>query len=182
MLFSVVLAQTPFIFESIQYIDGEPIPQPAPGIIVFLIHFPLLFIISFVYLFYRIKQASGIIRAQLISFSVMAITTVISVVFLGPVFSLFVMISITYAILRYRFLSIRLLVSKKDGNIGQYRHEQEMKYKAINIVHEIEKKTKVLVSGLYIPNSQYDIYTTYYTAKCVSPYAYIKDYLMKKLF
>lgn len=258
MLFSVILAQTPFIFESIQYIDGEPIPQPAPGIIVFLIDFPLLFIISFIYLYYRIKRASGIIRAQLISlfigsvisFSMMAITTVISVVFfksssvvfLGPIFSLFVMISIAYAILRYRFLSIRFLVSKvvfssvsvavlltvifatvwslsryednyllitgiilafliiilffnerisflyqrmffrgyldltkKDGNIGQYRHEQEMKYKAINIVHEIEKNTKVLVSGLYIPNSQYNIYTPYYSAKWISPYAYIKN-------
>ena len=90
MLSSATLSLLPYVFTDIQYVNGEPVPIPGPGIPVFFLDFIGLFIASFVLLGYKWKHSTGLVRAQLrtialgtiFSFSLMGISTVLSVVIL----------------------------------------------------------------------------------------------------
>lgn len=125
---SFILSLSPFLFTSIEYPNGQPVPVPGPAIPVFFFDFVGLFIVSFILLIYKYIKSSGIERVQhwffligtITTFSLMALSTVVLVVifkfsglvFLGPSYTLFLVAFIAYAIIRHRFLDIRLIVAR----------------------------------------------------------------------
>ena len=128
MFSSAALSLLPYVFTDLQYVNGEPIPTPGPGIPVFFLDFIGLFIASFVLLYYKWKHSVGLVRAQLrtiavgttFSFSLMGISTVIfvvilkssSFVFLGPLYTVFLMAAIAYAIINYNLFNIKIIATQ----------------------------------------------------------------------
>ena len=126
MLASAGLSMSPYLFTGLQYINGEVVPIPGPGIIVFLIDFVGLFILSFVFLWFKWKKAKGVARSQIqtiaygitFSFSLMAVSTVIFVVvlnlstfvFLGPLYTIFLTMATAYAIVKYNLFSVKVIL------------------------------------------------------------------------
>ncbi len=125
---SAIASLTPLVFSSIQYPNGQPVPVPGIGFPIFFLDFVGLVLLSVVLLIVKYIKSKGIAKIQLFyfltgiagTFTLMAITTVIFVsllkrsdfVFIGPISSLFLILCITYAIIRHRFLDIRLLVAR----------------------------------------------------------------------
>jgi signal transduction histidine kinase len=127
-LTSAIASLTPLVFSSLQFPGGKPVPTPGPAIPVFFFDFVGLFILSFVLLIIKYRNSTGVIRIQLLyfllgiilTFSIMAISTVVSVVllkqsdfvFIGPISTIFLIVCVAYSIVRHRFLDIRLLVAR----------------------------------------------------------------------
>lgn len=125
---SAVSSLTPLIFKSIQYLDGEPIPVPGPGIAIFWINFFGLLILSLVVLFRKYRKAIQVRRAQYLylllgvffSFSLMGISTIVSVVvfkesfavFMGPIFPVILIALLYYAIVKHQLFNIRILATE----------------------------------------------------------------------
>ncbi|MEK7560436.1 MAG: ATP-binding protein [Patescibacteria group bacterium] len=128
MIASAAASLMPFVFQSIHYPEGEPIPVPGPGMPVFFLDFIGLFILSFIILILKHRRAQGeekmklrhLLAGVIASFSLMGISTVIFVVilrtsafvFLGPIFPVILITFIAYAIVRHGFLDIRLIVAR----------------------------------------------------------------------
>ncbi len=128
MILSAGLSLSPYVFTDLQYIGGQPIPTPGPGIFVFMLDFIGLFIASFVVLILKLRKENGpehpqiktIFYGVLVSFSLMGFSTVISVVvfhtsssvFLGPLYSLFLISAIFYAILHYNLFNIKVFATQ----------------------------------------------------------------------
>lgn len=128
MILSSIAAVLPWVFKSIEYPNGEPVPVPGPGIPIFLLDFVGLFIVSFIILIFKYKKAQGLDKIKqkyflfgvIISFSLMALTTVIFVVvlktsamvFLGPIYPVVLMASIFYAIVKHQMFNIKIFATK----------------------------------------------------------------------
>lgn len=128
MTASALLSYFPFVFTDLQFPEGKPVPTPGPGIPVFFIDFVGLFIASFIMLWYKLHHTIGEERARLrifflgivSTFSMMGLTTVISVVvlkssalvFLGPVSSGILLAAVAYAIIKYRMFNIKLAATQ----------------------------------------------------------------------
>ena len=116
---------TNLVFKSITYPNGQPIPIPGAGIPFFFLDFIGLFILSFIILIIKYFKSVGKDKKQIfwflagiiITFSIMGITTVISVVifktssavFLGPLATVILMIFIAYAIVKYELFNIKVI-------------------------------------------------------------------------
>ncbi|MEI6532717.1 MAG: ATP-binding protein [Candidatus Roizmanbacteria bacterium] len=125
-IFSATLSLLPYVFSGIEYPNGTPVPTPGPGIPVFFIDFVGLFIASFILLIVKYRRSNGVERIQrfyfligvIATFSIMALTTVVFVVvfkfsglvFMGPISILLLIASLAYAIVKHRFLDIRIIV------------------------------------------------------------------------
>ncbi len=128
MYSSAAFSLLPLVFTDLQYINGQPVPTPGPGIPIFFIDFIGLFVTSFIVLGIKFKRATGVVRDQLrtisygvmASFSLMGISTVIfvvilkssSFVFLGPIYTLLLMATIAYAIIRYNLFNIKMIATQ----------------------------------------------------------------------
>ncbi len=128
MITSAVFSLTNLVFEGITYPAGQPIPVPGLGMPIFLLDFPGLFTISFIYLIYRYRKSAGVEKKQLLlflvgilaTFSLMASLTVILVVFfktsagvfLGPLVPVILMAFIAYAIVRYALFNVKVFAAK----------------------------------------------------------------------
>lgn len=125
---SFILCLSPFVFTSISYPNGQPVPNPGPAIPIFFIDFAGLFLFSFALLIYKYRKSRGREKIQhfyflagiIATFSLMTISTLFSVVlfktsalvFLGPTYAIFLVGFIAYAIVRHQFLDIRLVVAR----------------------------------------------------------------------
>ncbi|MFA6427764.1 MAG: ATP-binding protein [Candidatus Magasanikbacteria bacterium] len=128
MILSAFCSLTPAVFKGIEYPNGEPVPVPGPGMLVFLLAFPGLCLASVAYLVYRFRKSQSIVRKQLklflagilVTFSVMPLATVILVVFfktsagvfIGPLISVVLMSFIAYAIVRYGIFNTKVFATK----------------------------------------------------------------------
>lgn len=128
MTTSALAALTPLVFSSIQYPHGEAVPVPGPGVFIFFLDFAGLFLLSSIILLYKYKKAIGEDKARqrvllfgvLVSFSLMAISTVVFVVifktsaavFLGPIFSLILMAFISYSIVKHQLFHTKVVATK----------------------------------------------------------------------
>ena len=127
-LVSFSVSLLPFVFTDIQYPGGQPLPTPGPGMPIFFIDFIGIFILSFFYLIYKYRKTSGLEKVQhlyfllgvIATFSIMGGSTVVLVaifkfsgaVVLGPISSLLLVAFIAYAIIKHRFLDIRLVLAR----------------------------------------------------------------------
>lgn len=123
----------PWVFASISYPDGKPVPAPGPLIPLFFIDFVGLFILSFIVLLIKVRRTVSKERAQirlfllgiLGTFTSMALTTVIFVVVLklpdfvifGPLSSLILISCLAYGIVRHQFLDISVLIVRATSYI-----------------------------------------------------------------
>lgn len=128
MFASAYAAVTPLVFNAISYPNGEPVPIPGPGILIFMLDFIGLFLASFVVLIYRYQKARGTERRRLLhlligvtaTFSIMGLSTVVFVVvlktsagvFLGPLSTAILLAAISYSIVRHQLFNIKIIATK----------------------------------------------------------------------
>jgi signal transduction histidine kinase len=128
MVLSASASLLPFVFKSISYPNGQAVPAPGPGIVVFFLDFVGLFILSFIILIVRYRQAQGeekvklkyLLLGVIASFSLMGLFTVVFVailknsafVFLGPIFPVILMAFIAYAIVKHQLFDIKVIATE----------------------------------------------------------------------
>lgn len=122
------LSLTPLVFSSVKITNGIAQPQPGVGIIFFGLNFLGFLVAAFVSLVVKYIKSQGVEKVQLrfllagtiLTFSLIAITNFIlvnfykitSLVFLGPSFTMILVGSIAYGIIKHRFLDIRLIAAR----------------------------------------------------------------------
>jgi len=125
---SMIASITPLVFKSLEFIDGEPVPTPGPGMPIFVLNFVGLILLSFAVLIRKYKNAGGINKTKylylllgvFISFTLMGIFTVVMVVIfktssgvvMGPVFPIILIALLYYAIIKHNLFNIRLLATE----------------------------------------------------------------------
>ena len=128
MVTTVIFSLPPLVFHSIHYPGGEPTPIPGVGIPLFFVDFVGLIILSIIVLIRKYVKATGVEKRQFLlflsgvfaTFSLMAVTTVISVVifktsstvFLGPIVPIFLMSFIAYGILHGNIFNTKVIATK----------------------------------------------------------------------
>ncbi|HLC69561.1 MAG TPA: ATP-binding protein [Patescibacteria group bacterium] len=128
MLVSAAASLLPLVFTSIEYPNGNPVPTPGPGIVVFLLDFVGLFILSFGILIYKFIKSSGAERFKMMlfllgvlsTFSLMGLMTVIAVVifkssagvFLGPLSFVILTAFVAYAVAKHGLFNIKIVSTK----------------------------------------------------------------------
>ncbi|MBI4066982.1 hypothetical protein HY407_01260, partial [Candidatus Gottesmanbacteria bacterium] len=125
---AVSASLSPYVFTHMEYPNGQPVPVPGPAIPIIFLDFAGLFVLSFILLIYKYIKSEGREKVQYSfflmgitsTFTLMILSTFISVVvfkysglvFMGPTFALLLVGFITYAIVKHRFLDIRLVVAR----------------------------------------------------------------------
>jgi len=125
---SLIASLLPFVFTSIEYPGGQPTPTPGPAMPLFFLVFVGMFIFSIILLILKYRKTKGLEKVQhfyfllgiIVTFSMMGLTTVVftvvlkftGAVFLGPTSSIFLIAFLTYAIVKHRFLDIRLVLAR----------------------------------------------------------------------
>lgn len=127
-LATIIISFTPFLFSDVVIEDGQRSPIVAPGMILFLITAVGSLLLGFIFLIIRYRKETGVIKIQfkyiLLGTSLMFIFILIFNFFLvvffkisdfvnyGPFFVLPFIFVTTYAIIRYRFMDIRIVLRK----------------------------------------------------------------------
>ncbi|MDA1317151.1 MAG: ATP-binding protein [bacterium] len=122
----MIMALTPYSFTSVDIIDGTPQPQAGPGLIPFGIYVLISTIGGVFILYKRLLRSDGIEREQLkvIAFGIIIMYgLLISTIFLpvaifqnttfvpfSPLYTLLFLVLTSYAILKHRFLDMRIVV------------------------------------------------------------------------
>lgn len=119
-------ALSPYLFTSVIYEPGNIQPQPGPAIPIFALNFLGFIVFSGVTLVHKYRRSTGVTRTQIryllagiiLTFSLMALTAFILVnlfhnsafVVFGPFSTLIFVGCVSYAIVRHRFLEIKLAI------------------------------------------------------------------------
>lgn len=122
------LSLTPLVFSSVKITNGIAQPQPGVGIVFFGLNFLGFLVAAFISLVLKYVKSQGVEKVQIrfllagtiLTFSLIAITNFIlvnfykitSLVFLGPSFTMILVGSIAYGIIKHRFLDIRLIAAR----------------------------------------------------------------------
>ncbi len=123
---TAIISVTPLTFSGVIIVNGFPSPIPGPGILVYALNALVLPVMAFIIVYKKFKQSTGRVHLQMRmfmtgligSFALAEVTNFIIVnVFkhtelavLGPLLSLVMVGSVFYAITRYRFLDIKLII------------------------------------------------------------------------
>jgi len=127
-LLATVLTQTKFVFSSVIFESGQPSPQVAPGILVFIIVAIGSLLWGFVTMILKHRNAIGIQKKQLryilfgfillfvliliFNFVLVVIFENSSFIKMSPSFALPFIGFTAYSIIRYRLLDIRLVITR----------------------------------------------------------------------
>lgn len=123
------LSLTPYVFSNLQNLpDGGFTLKPGWGIVLYGLNLMGFLTWGFVKLIQNYRRANGMLRKQLgsilwgivLSFSLMVLTNFIAVVifnsikltFLGPPFTLIMIGFMAYAIVKHKFLDMRLVIAR----------------------------------------------------------------------
>ncbi len=128
MVITALATLTPLVFQSLIFVQGQPIPVQGPGMLLFLLDFVGFLIVSFIilvakyraahdpadkiqqkYLLIGIFTSLALIAAS--SFISVVILQTSSLVFLGPIFLLFLIASIGYAIVRHQLFNLEIIAT-----------------------------------------------------------------------
>ncbi len=127
-LITAILAISPYMFIDVVFQGSNINPIPGPAIVLFAINFLGSLTLAFITLLRRFKQAQGMEKIQLkflvlsliITFSLITTTQFLFVILLntsffiqfGPLYTLILVGSISYAIIKHNFLDITALVAR----------------------------------------------------------------------
>src|SRR3989344_626406 len=127
MSVKAVLSAMPMVFKDLQFVNGEPLPVPGPGISVFFVDFAGLIILSFIVSLIKLRSLKGIARSQqlylvygiLTSFTLIGIVTIVSVVilhntnfvFLGPALFIVLIGFVGMAIVRFQLFDVKIIAT-----------------------------------------------------------------------
>lgn len=136
ILGTIIVAINPITFYDVEFINGFPVPKAGPGIFIYGLNILGMPILAFIVLFKKYKKSIGRAKTQtrlfmygiLISYFFAEITNFIIVNLLqnsrftifGPFFTLILVVFIFYAITRYRFLDIKLIVLRSVTYISVF--------------------------------------------------------------
>ncbi len=125
---SAVASLSPLVFSGINFPNGKPLPTPGIGMPIFLLDFVGLFILSFTLLFVKYLKAEKnkkkslaiFVYGVVVTFTLMAVTTVISVtvfknsnaVLVGPLSSAVLALFIAYAIVKHHIFNVKILLTE----------------------------------------------------------------------
>ncbi len=123
-----IISQTPLLFSSVTIENGNISPKPGILFPLYLLIFLPPIIAGFITLFIKYRKSAGIEKLQIkylfvgsaITFALLTFTNLFMVaalnssqlVFFGPVFSLIMLGSIAYAIVKHRLLNISSLIAR----------------------------------------------------------------------
>lgn len=124
-----LLSLTPLVFMDLKNVEGGGFQLfPGPGIALFGLNFLIFLSWGFVRLIKSYRKSTGILRKQfflfligtIVTFSLITATNFIAVVvfgtiqltFLGPPLTLIMVSFIGYAIVRHRFLDVRVIIAR----------------------------------------------------------------------
>jgi len=127
VLVTAVMSMSPWMFTSLKNLPNENFSlTPGPAIALFAVSHLGLTTLAFIVLIKKFRQSKGRLRFQFLlfllgnifTFTLITVSNFVAVVFLGtiqytfigPTFTLFLAGFITYAIVKHRFLDIRLFV------------------------------------------------------------------------
>lgn len=127
-IFTSVISVTPLVFDHVQLLPTGPTPVPGAAIPLFGLHVVTYLLLTVITLFIKHKKAENVYKPQIklmliglgLTFLLSFLTTFIFVVILhnsnfvifGPVYTLFLIGCIAYAIARHKFLDITSLVAR----------------------------------------------------------------------
>ncbi len=119
---------TPLIFSHAILTNGQITPVPGPAILLFGLHGASHLIGTMIILLRKLHRGNSVVKEQvkfmllglIIAFVLAFITTfsfvvvfrITSLVFLGPNYSLILIVAVTYAIVRHRLFDIRLIIAR----------------------------------------------------------------------
>src|SRR3989344_7196801 len=125
---SMLLAISPYMFTAAIFESSNIRAVPGPAIAVFMLNFIGFSLLTFIKLVSRLKKSFGLELAQIryllfgiiSTFTLITTTDLLGVVLLkssffvplGPLYSLLLIGSISYSIVKHRFLDIRLVVAR----------------------------------------------------------------------
>lgn len=126
---SAIFATTPLMFRDLEMLpDGNFRLMPGPAIAIFGLNAFIFLIWAFLALFKKYRNSTGLLRKQtgyflfgmIVSWTLSLLTNFVAVVifdtiqltFIGPSFNLIMIGTIGYAIIKHRFLDIRLIVAR----------------------------------------------------------------------
>lgn len=120
------LAFTPLMFSGVSIVDGNITPTPGPAILLFAIGFVGMIFASLILLMVKYFRAKGrekiqmffLLIGMILSFGFMVFANFIvvilfkssSLVFLGPSASILLIGFVSYAIIKHRFLDLKLII------------------------------------------------------------------------
>ncbi|MFH0819320.1 MAG: ATP-binding protein [Patescibacteria group bacterium] len=127
-ILNFLLCCSPYLFRDVLIEDGFRSPVIAPGILLFILTTVGSIISGFIILLKRLKKSRGLVKHQLyyiflgslIMFFLIILFNLIFVIIFhisffvdwGPVFVLPFIFSTTYAIIRYRLMDIKLIITR----------------------------------------------------------------------
>lgn len=125
---AMLLTLTPFVFKGLNTVSGNPSPEPAPGIVIFLAQSVGLLGLGIATVIRKYRASFGKARDQLRliimglagTFALIVVTNLFLVVFghntafvpYGPAFTLIFSASFAYAIIRHRLFDIRAAIAR----------------------------------------------------------------------
>lgn len=125
---------SPWVFSGLTVSDGHAVPNPAPGVIVFLAHFTLMVILNLRLLLQGVRHNKGVIRLQYTYILIGMVPTflfapftgvilplvfhVTGLVFLTPIYATFFVCMIAYAMIRHQLFDIRLTAVRSAAYAG----------------------------------------------------------------
>ena len=128
VLLTMLLAISPYMFTAAIFESSNIRAVPGPAIAVFMLNFIGFSLLTFIKLVSRLKKSFGLELAQIryllfgiiSTFTLITTTDLLGVVLLkssffvplGPLYSLLLIGSISYSIVKHRFLDIRLVVAR----------------------------------------------------------------------
>ena len=120
------LTLSPYVFSRVSYSNNAASPVVEPGMFFFVTIAVGSLFAGFITLYKKIKRAEGALKSQLkliltgviimfslivlLNFILVALFKNVSFVYLSPLFTLPFSLTVAYAIIRHRFLDIRLIV------------------------------------------------------------------------
>jgi len=127
-LMVALLTLSPFVFSGVEIVNNSPKPIPGPLIIVFALYVATLSVLAIYTLFKKIKRSTGVEKQQIIfvTFGILLMIGLIIITILiplivirsnvfvayEPIYTLIFLGMTAYAIIRHRFLDIRVLVAR----------------------------------------------------------------------
>ena len=131
---TALLSATPFVYQSMEIVGGMPVPVIAPGFLFVAVNGFLIPIIAFILLYRKHRVSSGRTRGQMKFFMLgiglyILVTMVTNFVFIyllqdtsmvvyGPLASILSVAFVFYAIVKHRFLDIRMVVFRSVSYVA----------------------------------------------------------------